>query len=169
VDAATQLAQMLGISQLVIGLTIVAAGTSLPELATSVVAAYRGQRDIAVGNVVGSNLFNILCVLGLSAVVSGGGVAVADDAFEFDIPVMVAIAVACLPVFYTGYIITRANGLLFIAYYVAYVLYLFLFHSQHPILPAFRYAMLWFVIPPTVITILVLAAWQWSKNRRKST
>ena len=73
VAGAVALAQAYGVSELVIGLTIVAAGTSLPEVATSVMAAIRGERDIAVGNVVGSNIFNILSVLGLSALVSPAG------------------------------------------------------------------------------------------------
>src|SRR5690606_7380464 len=70
VEGATTLARALGLSELVIGLTVVAVGTSLPELATSVMAAYKGERDIAVGNIVGSNIFNLLCVLGLASLVS---------------------------------------------------------------------------------------------------
>ncbi len=169
VDSSTAIARAVGISELIIGLTIVAAGTSLPELATSVVAAYRGQRDIAVGNVVGSNLFNILSVLGLSAVISPQGIAVSGTVLNFDLPVMIAVAVTCLPVFYTGYVITRANGIVFLAYYVAYVTYLILQQYQLPVLSTFRYAMISFVIPPTVATILVLAVWQWRKNRATPT
>ena len=107
VGGATEVARRFGVSELVIGLTIVAAGTSLPELATSIVAAIRGERDIAVGNVVGSNIFNLLGVLGLAAVVAPNGIAVAGQAAQFDIPVMVAVAVACLPVFFTGHLIAR--------------------------------------------------------------
>jgi cation:H+ antiporter len=165
IDSSTKIALALGISELIIGLTIVAAGTSLPELATSVVAAYRGQRDIAVGNVVGSNIFNILSVLGVSAILGQQGVAVSATALNFDIPVMIAVAVMCFPVFYTGYIISRGNGVLFLAYYVAYVTYLILQQYQLPVLETFKNAMLWFVIPPTVATILALAVWQWRKNR----
>ena len=102
VFGAIKIATDLGVSQLVIGLTIVALGTSLPEVVTSIVASVRGQRDIAVGNVVGSNLFNILCVLGLTSAVSPGGVAVSEQAIAFDIPVMVAVAVICLPIFHFG-------------------------------------------------------------------
>ncbi len=166
VHGSTIIAKWIGVSDLIIGLTIVSAGTSLPELATSVVAAYRGQRDIAVGNVIGSNMFNILCVLGLSAVVGAQGVAVADSAISFDIPVMVAVAVMCLPIFYVGYEITRWNGALLIAYYVAYVAYLILKQYKHAVLPHFSQTMLWFVIPPTVVTLLALAVWEWRKNRR---
>jgi len=126
VDGATKFAELLGVSDLVIGLTLVAAGTSMPELATSVVASLRGERDIAVGNVVGSNMFNILAVLGLTGLVAGDGVPVAGSALRVDIPVMIAVAVICLPSFFTGRIITRLEGLTFIALYVAYVLYLYI-------------------------------------------
>src|SRR5690606_37605831 len=97
VGGATEFAELLGVSDLVIGLTLVAAGTSMPELATSVVASLRGERDIAVGNVVGSNLFNILAVLGMTGLVAPDGVAVAETAQRVDIPVMIAVALACFP------------------------------------------------------------------------
>lgn len=100
IDGATVFALRLGVSELVIGLTIVAAGTSLPEVATSVIASIRGERDIAVGNVVGSNIFNILAVLGLSGLISPDGINVAPSALRFDIPVMIAVAAACLPIFF---------------------------------------------------------------------
>ncbi len=126
VDGAIEFAELFGVSDLVIGLTIVAAGTSMPELATSVVASIRGERDIAVGNIVGSNIFNILAVLGLSAIVSDTGVAVASAALSVDIPVMVAVAVICFPIFLIGRTITRWNGVLFVALYGVYVAYLYL-------------------------------------------
>ena len=94
VEGATAVARTAGLSELVVGLTIVAAGTSLPEVATSVLASIRGERDIAVGNAIGSSLFNLLCVLGLSALVAPAGISVADATLGFDIPVMVAVAVA---------------------------------------------------------------------------
>ncbi|MDF2773712.1 MAG: Na+/Ca+ antiporter, CaCA family, partial [Geminicoccaceae bacterium] len=97
VEAAVDMATALGVSELVIGLTIVAAGTSLPEVATSVLATLRGERDIAVGNVVGSNIFNLLAVLGLGSLVAPEGVPVSPGALAFDMPVMVAVAVAALP------------------------------------------------------------------------
>ncbi|MEW5734027.1 MAG: calcium/sodium antiporter [Thermodesulfobacteriota bacterium] len=124
VDGATALARHLGLSELLIGLTIVAAGTSLPEAATSVVAALRRERDIAVGNVVGSNIFNILAVLGASAAASPRGVAVSPAALLLDIPVMVAAAVFCLPFFFTGFRISRLEGFSFLFFYLAYVAYL---------------------------------------------
>jgi len=156
--AAVEIARAFGVSELVIGLTIVAIGTSLPELATSVVAAVRGERDIAVGNVVGSNLFNLLCVLGLTAVVVPGGLDVAEAAIRFDMPVMIAVSIACLPIFFVGHRISRWEGGLFVFYYVAYLAYLVMNAKPHEVLPYFSKVMLWFVIPLTVITLLVLAA-----------
>ena len=157
VDGAVAIAQALGVSELVIGLTIVAAGTSLPEVATSVVAALRGERDIAVGNVVGSNIFNILCVLGFSTLASPKGLEVPRAAQAFDIPVMIGVAVACLPVFFTGYQISRANGIAFLGFYTAYVVHLIFTATSHDALGTFRMAMLWFVLPLTALTLLVLS------------
>jgi cation:H+ antiporter len=157
VDAAVALARALGLSELVIGLTIVAAGTSLPEVVTSIVAALRGQRDIAVGNVVGSCIFNVLAVLGITAAVAPGGVAVAPAALSFDIPVMIAVAVACLPIFFTGHLIARWEGGLFLFYYAAYTAYVILKATEHDALPAFSGVMAAFVLPLTAVTLLVLA------------
>lgn len=126
VDGAVELAVGLGVSETVVGLTIVAAGTSLPEVATSIVATVRGQRDIAIGNVVGSNIYNILAILGISTLVTPGGLAVAPQMVTFDVPVMLAIAVACLPVFYSGYLIRRWEGGLFLVLYIGYTAFLIL-------------------------------------------
>jgi cation:H+ antiporter len=157
VEAAVAVARGLGVSELVIGLTIVAAGTSLPEVAASVVASVRGERDIAVGNVVGSNVFNVLAVLGLSATVSPAGIGVSRAALAFDIPVMVAVAVACLPIFFTGHRIARWEGALFLAYYGAYAFYVILQAQQHDALPLLGGVMAVFVLPLTVLTLVVLA------------
>ena len=156
VDGAVALARVLGISELVIGLSIVAAGTSLPEVATSIIAAIRGERDIAVGNVVGSNIYNILLILGLSAIIAPSGITVAPAAWAFDIPVMIAVALACLPIFVTGHLIARWEGLLFVGYYVAYVLYLILASLEHDALPLFSVTMMAYVLPLTAVTLLVL-------------
>ncbi len=155
VDGATAAAKSFGVSELVIGLTIVAAGTSLPEAATSVMASVKGERDIAVGNVVGSNIFNILSVLGLSALAGPDGVRVSSAALRFDIPVMVAVAVACAPVFFTGFRISRGEGLIFIAYYVLYTVYLVLAAAHYKSLPFLTNVVLLFVLPLTAITILI--------------
>jgi len=156
VTAATAFARALGVSELVIGLTIVAAGTSMPEVATSVMAAVRGQRDIAVGNVVGSSTFNILGCLGAAALAAGsGGLPVAPSVLNFDLWVMVAVALACLPVFFTGHEIARWEGLLFLGYYAAYTAYLILAAAAHDALPQFSAVMLGFVVPLTLVTLVV--------------
>jgi cation:H+ antiporter len=154
-ESAVAIARRLGLSELVIGLTIVAAGTSLPEVATSLVAAVRGERDIAVGNVVGSNLFNLLGVLGISAAVGGEGLTVSPEALRFDLPVMIAVAVACLPIFFTGHVIARWEGVLFLVYYVAYTTYVVAAATLPELAPTLATAMLGFVIPLTAITLAV--------------
>ena len=153
VDAAVTTATVLGVSELVIGLTIVAAGTSLPEVATSVLAAARGERDIAVGNVIGSCLFNLLAVLGLGGIVAPTGIPVADGALTFDIPVMIAVAIAALPVFFTGYTIARWEAGVFLGYYAAYTGYLILDAADHELTSQLGAAITWFVAPLTVLTI----------------
>lgn len=165
VDGAIAIARAFGVSELVIGLTIVAAGTSLPEVATSVMASLKGERDIAVGNVVGSNLFNLLCVLGLASMVAPAGINVAPSALSFDLLVMMAVAVACLPIFFTGYSIARWEGLLFLAYYVAYTLFLILTATGNAFLATFSGAMLFFVIPLTVLTLAVTVLREFQARR----
>lgn len=155
-DAAVSIAEALAVSSLVIGLTVVAVGTSLPELATSVLASLRGARDIAVGNAVGSCIFNLLGVLGVGAVVAPEGIGVATGALTFDMPIMIAVAIAALPVFFTGHLVARWEGAVFVAYYAAYTMYLVLDAVRHPILPAFGAAMTWFVLPLTVLTLATL-------------
>lgn len=165
ITGAVDIATAIGVSQLVIGLTIVAAGTSLPELATSMVATLRGERDIAVGNVVGSNIFNILVVLGCTSLVSEGGVAIPNAVLYFDLPVMVAVAVACLPIFATGNVISRWEGILFSSYYVAYAVYLVLRAADHDHLGLFSQIMLLFVIPITVITLATVVLRSWPQRK----
>ena len=156
VAGAVTVARSLGMSDLVIGLTLVALGTSLPEVATSVMASIKGERDLAVGNVVGSNLFNLLGVLGIAGVVSPQGIPVSPAILGFDLPVMTAVAVACLPVFFTGLAIARWEGILFLAYYVAYTAYIVLAAAEHQAAPLFGLVMLEFVIPLTVVTLGVV-------------
>ena len=155
VDAAVGVARVFGISELVIGLTVVAVGTSMPEIATSIVAALRGERDIAVGNVVGSNVFNILAVLGVTGLVSNGSLPVSEAARNFDLWVMLAVAFACLPIMISGREIARWEGGLFLAYYATYTAWLILQAQQHDSLPAFSGVMLGYVLPLTVITLVV--------------
>lgn len=168
VDSAVAISRLLGVDELMIGLTVVAAGTSLPEVATSIVAAIKGERDIAVGNVVGSNIFNILCVLGFSGVASAEGINVASAALHFDIPIMVATAVACLPIFFTDNRISRWEGGLFLAYYVAYTAFLVLDAQEHHAIPVFSSVMMWFVIPLTVLTLAIVATRELRKRAKAS-
>ncbi len=157
VNSAVVIAGSLGVSEMILGLTVVAVGTSLPELATSVIASLHGERDLAVGNVVGSCIFNILAVLGLAAIVAPHGLLVPRTALQFDIPVMVAAAIACLPVFFTGRIVSRWEGALFLGYYVAYTAYLVMEVALRKALPTFALAMRGFAIPLTAIALLVTA------------
>ena len=155
VDAAVAFARTLGASEVVIGLTIVAVGTSMPEIATSIAAAVKGERDIAVGNVVGSNIFNILGCLGLSSLAAGSaGVGVAPSILTFDIWVMIAAALACLPVFVTGREIARWEGGVLVAFLAAYMAYVLLAQQQHDALPAFSAAMMSFVIPLALVALV---------------
>ena len=157
VQAAIAMAKALGVSDLVIGLTIVAAGTSMPEVATSVMAAIKGERDIAVGNVVGSNTFNILGCLGVAGLASGSsGLGVPAALMAFDMWVMLAVALACLPVFLTGREIARWEGGVFLAYYAAYVVWLILQAQQHAALQPYSAVMLGFVVPLTVVTLVAV-------------
>ncbi len=167
VNSAVAIAQNLGISDLVIGLTIISAGTSLPEVATSVIAAIRGERDIAVGNAIGSNLFNLFFILGIASSVSEGGLTVPESAIIFDLPVMTIVAIACLPVFFTGKKIDRWEGLIFLGYYIAYTVYLILSSQKSVALETYHNAMLWFALPLTVITALVLV-WKDYKGKQKT-
>jgi len=164
VEAAVIFARHLGVSEMVIGLTIVAAGTSLPEVATSVMAAIRGERDIAVGNVVGSNIFNILAVLGLSASVAPAALSVAPAMLAFDIPIMVAVAVACLPVFFTGAMVARWEGALFLLLYIAYTVYLILRAGAHEALTGYGVA-LSVTLPLVGLTLAILAWRHWQATR----
>lgn len=155
VDGATVIALDLGLSDLIVGLTVVAVGTSLPEVATSIVAALKGERDIAVGNAVGSNIFNILAVLGIASLVSPTAIEVPTAAIRFDLPVMVVVAVATLPIFFKG-IVTRLEGGLFLGYYLAYAFYTVLVASQHDAIGTFNTIMLAFVAPLTVLTMVTI-------------
>ena len=120
VDSATTIARVMGISEAAIGLTIVAVGTSLPEMATSVIAAFRGQRDIAIGNAVGSNIFNILGILGLTAAVQP--IPIDLRFLSVDVWILLAVSLALCAVLYLFGGMTRRVGFAFMAVYVGYVI-----------------------------------------------
>lgn len=155
VNAATALAAALGVSQLVIGLTVVAAGTSLPELATSVVAAFRGERDIAVGNVVGSNLFNLLAVLGAAAVVAPDGLEIPKAALLVDLPVALLSTLVALPALATGFIVERWEGLLLVACYIGYVTVVVLTGTASPLAEIARWTLFGALAATAVIFLAV--------------
>jgi cation:H+ antiporter len=121
VVGAIRLARGAGVSEAIIGLTIVSAGTSLPELATSIVAAFRRQPDIAVGNIVGSNIFNILTVLGVSSLLVPYS---APGLTSVDLAVMFGFAVVALPFMWTKFTLSRTEGFLFLGGYGIYLWYL---------------------------------------------
>lgn len=165
VTGAMNIAKAMQVSELIIGLTVVAIGTSAPEIATTVMAALKGEREMAIGGVIGSNIFNILLVLGVSSTISPSPIPVPPSALAFDIPVMVAVSVACIPIFFVGFKIMRWEGALFLAYYVAYTLYLVLQTQHHDKLPMFSYVLSWYAIPLTVVTLGVLCLQAWFKYR----
>ncbi len=168
VTGAVNIATSLGLSGLVIGLTVVAVGTSLPELVTSLVAAVRGERDIAIGNIVGSNIANIGLVLGGPALFAGGGIPVAPAALALDIPLMVAVAFVVLPIVFTGFTVQRWEGALFVALYLAYVTYLVLNATGHQGLAGFTQTMVFFVLPLAIVAVITTVVYDLHRRARKS-
>ena len=165
VDSAVRIAKALGVSELVIGLTIVAIGTSLPEVATSVIAALKGESDIAVGNAVGSNIFNLLGVLGIGALVSPNGIFVSPQVLQFDLPVMVFVALVTLPVFYIDSRISRLEGGLLFSYYVIYVIYIIMRAGGSAALTSTQFFITFFVL--ITFIALVIAALRSLKTKRQ--
>ncbi|MGE4361702.1 MAG: calcium/sodium antiporter [Mycolicibacterium sp.] len=121
VDGAVGMARGFGVSDALIGLTVVAIGTSAPELVTTVVSTARGDRDIAIGNLIGSSIYNILLILGVTCLVSSSGVILPDSLVRIDIPIMVVVALACIPIFLSGRRVSRGEGGLMVAAYLAYL------------------------------------------------
>ncbi len=168
VSGASNIATDLGVSGLVVGLTVVAVGTSLPELAASVVAVRRGERDLAVGNVVGSNIFNIGLVLGLPSVLAADGIPVPSAAVALDLPLMIAAAVALLPIAFTGFVVRRWEGGLFFALYLAYTAYVVLVAAEHDALRGFTTVMTVFVLPLVAMTLIALTAYEVGVRRGRA-
>lgn len=168
VSGASSIASALGLSDLVIGLTVVAIGTSLPELAASLIAVRKGERDLAVGNVVGSNIANIGLILGLPSLLSRTGIPVPDAAVALDIPLMIAVAVALLPIAFTGFVIKRWEGGLFLALYLSYLVYLVLWATEHDALDGFTFVVGVFVLPIVALTLLLFAVYEWGLLRGRA-
>jgi cation:H+ antiporter len=154
-NAMTTIARSFGVSELVIGLTIVATGTSLPEVGTSVMAALRNEPDIAVGNVIGSNFINVTGILGVSTMITGKGIPLTEGLLIFELPILILVSVLCLPIFFTGHRISRWESILFLLYYVLYTVSLLL-PQMHPFVThSLSYMLVVFVIPLTSITIVI--------------
>jgi cation:H+ antiporter len=165
VDGSVQIARVLGASELVIGITLVAAGTSAPELATTIIAGLKGEQDLAVGNVIGSNIMNLFFVLGATGAVSPTGIPVPQGAITFGMPVMVGVAIACLPIFFTGRRIARWEGSLLLLYYGLYVFLVLLdaggLDDQHLV----RRAVFLYLVPLTVLMALLVWWQQWQERK----
>lgn len=129
VTGAGDIARALGVSDAIIGLTIVAIGTSAPELATMLVSTYRNERDIAVGNLLGSSIYNILFILGATAVASPAALSLGRDILRIDLPLTAAAAFVCVPVFMRGRRITRGEGAFFVVGYLGYLSSLVFFRA----------------------------------------
>ncbi|WP_442793226.1 MULTISPECIES: calcium/sodium antiporter [unclassified Pseudomonas] len=162
--AAVEVATDLGLSERIIGLTVVAVCTSLPELAAALLAALRGEREIAVGTVIGSNLFNLFGVLGLTALVTPEPLSISPNALDFDLPVMLGVAALSLPVFYSGYRITRAEGLVFLALYLAYGLHVVAFTTGMPLAERLERMMLLYVLPVLAVVLIYTTVRAWRRQ-----
>ncbi|WP_338485821.1 calcium/sodium antiporter [Pseudomonas trivialis] len=165
--AAVDVASDLGLSERIVGLTLIGVGTSLPCLATSLIAALRGEREIAVGNVIGSNLFNLLGVLGLTALLAPTPLSVSPNAVDFDLPVMLGVVVLCLPVFYSGYRVTRAEGLVMLGLYLAYGLHVMAFTTGMPLTGKLEHLMLYYILPALVAFLLFSTLRAWRRQHKR--
>ncbi|HCF63091.1 MAG TPA: calcium/sodium antiporter [Ferruginibacter sp.] len=121
VDGSVDIALSLGVSEALIGLTIVAIGTSAPELATTIMATIKNDRDVAIGNLIGSSISNILVILGLTTIASPHGVDVSKDILWLDLPLAAAVAIACYPVFRSNKMVSRTEGIVFVSLYLVYL------------------------------------------------
>jgi len=159
-------AEMAGVSELTIGLTVVAIGTSLPEIVVVLIAAIKGEKDIAIGSIIGSNILNFLAVLGVSGLFIPGAIPVQEALIRFDLVILLIASILCIPIFYTGHKMVRWEGLLFLCLYFSYLFYLFLSSNEYDFLTVFTSIMLYFVLPVTLITLLILALMEWKRRFR---
>ena len=148
-------ASLLGVNEIVIGLTIVATGTSLPELVTSIIAAFKGKTDLAIGNVIGSNLLNQLLILGSCSIFSGfKGLFIEQSLIKVDLPFMILTTFACLPIFWSKGKITRIEGFILLNLYIFYILDKILFLNKFNYLSELRIGLIFYF---SLITIILLA------------
>ncbi|MBD1432213.1 calcium/sodium antiporter [Sphingobacterium sp. DN00404] len=127
VDGAVEMAKHFGMSDAVIGLTIIAIGTSAPELATTIVATFNGERDVAVGNLLGSSVINIFIILGITSIFTPGSIGVSPDILWFDLPLAALVAIVCYPVFKSDQMVSRKEGVTFVSLYLAYLVFLLMY------------------------------------------
>ena len=169
VEGAVMAASLLGVSEAVIGLTIVSAGTSIPELVASLIATLRNRTDLAIGNVVGSNLLNQLLVLGSTAVVSGkSGVNVESVLINRDLPIMVITTLACMPIFWTRGSISRLEGGFLVGLYIFYLVDQVLPYMLPTWQDKFRIVLLCLVLPAVIVAIIAQSISYWQYLRRQS-
>lgn len=124
IEGSVAIAQHFGMSDVIIGLTIVAIGTSAPELATTIVATFRNDRDVAIGNLLGSSIINIFIILGITSIFTPNGINVSEDILWFDLPLAALVALICYPVFKSDQMVSRREGIFFVGLYILYVSYL---------------------------------------------
>lgn len=156
IDSAIIIATDFGISQLMIGLTILAIGTSLPEIATSLLAIRKNEHDLAIGNVLGSCLFNIIAIPAAMTLYQGDTLAVNMEAVYIDVPIMIFAVLACLPIFLSDHRISRKEGLLFLVYYILYSLSLYFRYQNHSGLSDYRFYLAMVAVPVAAITFTMV-------------
>lgn len=166
IESALIFAEMAGVSELVIGLTVVAVGTSMPEIVVVLIAALKKERDIAVGSIIGSNILNLLAVLGVSGLFIQGSIPVQEILLHFDIPILIAVSLLFLPIFYTGHRLTRWEGGILLFFYISYIFYLYLSSTQNDLLSNFSFWMAYLVIPVIIVLIFTNALLEWKKRIR---
>ncbi|MFZ5980651.1 MAG: calcium/sodium antiporter [Candidatus Zixiibacteriota bacterium] len=166
VEGSTALARGMGIDEFVVGLTVVAVGTSLPELVTSLLALMHDRRDMAVGNIVGSNIFNILGVVPVMALVSSNGVIITQSSMSMDLPVLLASVVLCFPIFFSGYRISRWEGVFFLLFYLVYMVFFAIDNDPNSLFGTYMRILMIYVVPP-VFLVYVFVVLRLRKKRTK--
>jgi len=127
VHGAVSIAQYFGMSDAVIGLTIIAIGTSAPELATTIVSTVKNERDVAIGNLLGSSVINIFIILGITTIFTPNGINISNDILWFDLPLAALVAIVCYPIFKSDQLVSRKEGIIFVSMYIAYLCHLLFF------------------------------------------
>ena len=166
VDCSISICQALGISELLIGLTVLAIGSSSPEIVVSIVATLKGEMDVAVGNIVGSNTMNILCVLALTAVYAGF-IPVSPDARTYDLIITLAVTLVCVPIFASSMTISRSEGIFFLAGCLAYCVFLYFKTVESPYLTAVCWT-LGIIMAAFFVWALAVEAWEGRKSEHEA-